>query len=147
MTDQTLVPVPVGACRCPGAPHGDGDVVYLYPELGMQAGLAIMAAVDLGQTNEETLAAIYRLMVERGVADWTFLDDEGEKVEISPSTISGALPWMKGGNLVAKAAIAQYAGLLAPLATPDPAKTTTRKPKSSQPGQTGVTSISRKRAG
>lgn len=147
MTDSTLIPVPVGACRCPGTPHEDGDVVYLFAELGMEGGLAIMAAVDLADGNEASLAAIYRVMVERGVADWTFVDDKGERIDINPITIRGALPWMKGGSEVARAAIQQYAGILAPLVQPAQTARRTPKPKSSPRGQTGVTSISQKRAG
>ena len=39
-----LVPVPVGDCRCPGTPHEDGDVVFLYPKLGMEGGSEVAMA-------------------------------------------------------------------------------------------------------
>ena len=141
----TLVPVPVGACRCPDTPHQDGDFVYLYPELGMEAGLRLMAAVDLADGTEGQLTAIYAAMVDGGVADWTFINGTGDKIPINPATIRGTLPWMKGGSEVARAAIRLYAGVLtAPF---DSTKTkTTRTTSSSKRGRTGATSTSASRA-
>ena len=39
------VAVGVGACQCPGTPHPDGDVVYLRPQLGLAAGIAIQRLI------------------------------------------------------------------------------------------------------
>ena len=39
----------MGACRCPGTPHPDGDTVYLRPKLGLAAGIAVQAAGRGGQ--------------------------------------------------------------------------------------------------
>ena len=139
----SLVPVPVGACRCPDTPHQDGDVVYLYGELGMEAGLNLMAAVDVADSPAEQLKGIYAAMVDGGVADWTFLNGTGDKIPINPATIRGALPWLKGGSEVAKAAIRQYAGVLS---APFEEKKPTRTTSSSKRGRTGATSTSASRA-
>ena len=35
-----LVPVRVRGCECPGAPHPDGDIVYMRPTVSLDLGLA-----------------------------------------------------------------------------------------------------------
>lgn len=146
MTDTTLVPVPVGACRCPGAPHGDGDVVFLYPKLGFEAGISIMAAVDTAANPEEQLKAIYIKMVDHGVADWTFANGDGAKIPINAATIRGALTWMEGGSEVARAAIRTYQDVfLAPFKQPSAGKTSTAT--SSPTGPTASPSTSARRTG
>ena len=127
MTESTpLVPVPVGDCRCPGTPHEDGDVVFLYPKLGFEAGISIMAAVDTATDPEEQLKAIYIKMVDHGVADWTFVNGDGSKIAINAATIRGALTWMEGGSEVARAAIRTYQDVfLAPFKKPSGERTST----------------------
>ena len=135
-----LVPVPVGDCRCPGTPHEDGDVVFLYPKLGMEGGIAVQTAIFLNDDAAQRVQAAYVALVDHGIADWTFSNGNGSKIPISPATIRGSLPWMEGGSEVAMAAFNQYAEVLrgGPLA----AKPQKRTPptKSSRRGPTSVTS-------
>lgn len=135
-----LVPVPIGDCRCPGTPHEDGDVVYLYPKLGMEGGIAVQTAVFLNDDPASRVQAAYMALVDHGIADWTLTNGTGEKIPISPATIRGALPWMEGGSEVATAAFNHFAEVLrgGPLAG-NPRKTT-RPTKSSPRGRTSATS-------
>lgn len=42
MDTTALVPVPIGACTCPGSPHGEeGDIVYLRPKLDLRGGIRV----------------------------------------------------------------------------------------------------------
>jgi hypothetical protein len=138
-----LVPVPVGACRCPGEPHEDGDVVFLYPKLGMDGGIAVQTAVFINEGAAQRVQAAYIALVDHGIADWTFSNGTGEKIPISPATIRGSLPWMEGGSEVAMAAFNLYADVVRqasgiPLA--GKAKKRTRATKSSPRGRTSATS-------
>jgi hypothetical protein len=127
-----LVTVEVGACRCPGAPHPDGDVVYLDPELGPAAGIA---AASVAMTDDSmTFAQRFGLMIETAiqlsVRDWTIQHDTGngtgpkvEKVPINPETVRQQLTWDKGGAEVSVEAMKRYGPALGlPFGT--------RKPKS-----------------
>lgn len=106
--DTTPVPVPVGDCRCPGSPHEDGDVVYLAPFLSMAGGMAAQVAIAEGATDlirlQELLARVY---LTHCVVDWTFVDDEGQRVGLDQ--IERLLPYGKGGRLVADRADDLYA--------------------------------------
>lgn len=146
MFNADLTPVPVGECRCPGTPHEGGDIVYLYPELPMTVGMTAHSAMSVLSDGVERLAAVYRIVTEGCIADWTFVDDEGEKVPISPATIRGALPWNRGGQQVALTATDMHAAaLLAPFKKPSPeGKTPT--PISSRTGPTKSRSTSRSRS-
>ena len=99
------VPVPLGYCPCEGSPHPDGDIVYLRPELSVPAGVkarswfvdSITGEVDSANL-QERIAAVW---LEAGVMSWTFLDDDGEPIPVTPENIALALPYGKGGRLVA----------------------------------------------
>lgn len=110
-----LVPVQLGFCPCEGKPHEDGDVVSLWPELSMAGGLAAQGAIvaafdDDGTLNQlrlqEYLAVVW---IRHGVAAWTFLDDNGQPIPITPENVARALPYGKGGRLVADQADSLYA--------------------------------------
>jgi len=135
-----LIPVPVGACRCPGEPHPDGDVVFLYPKLGLEGGIAVQTAIFINDDPTQRVKSAYIALVDNGIADWTFSNGTGDKIPISPATIRGSLPWMEGGSEVAMAAFNQYAEVLrgGPLAARPPQKT--RPTKSSPRGRTSATS-------
>lgn len=114
--DTTPIPVPVGDCRCPGEPHGDGDVVYLTPLLSMAGGMAGQMAISEASSSvmkmQAMLAEVY---LTHGIVDWTFTDDEGQKLPIDSETAARMLPYGKGGRLVADKADDLYAqDLLAP---------------------------------
>lgn len=104
---DSLHPVPVGACRCPGAPHEDGDVVSLYPELGLNGGMAAQAAMWIDDPIQRGVA-LYGALLDYGIAAWTFVDDEGNPEPINPDNIRRLLPWMRGGADVSHAAGALY---------------------------------------
>lgn len=115
--DTTPVEVNIGPCGCPNAPHADGDIVYLAPELSMAGGMAAQSAISEGITDslrlQEMLAAIW---IRHGVVDWNLVDEEGDKLPLDPTTVAAALPYGKGGRLVAERADDLYAeDILAPL--------------------------------
>jgi hypothetical protein len=90
MTDQTLIPVAV-ACPCPGAPH-DGDTVYLRQILPFRSGfLAQRKIIDMSQDDAPDAHAIQadlgELFLREGVADWTFVDTDGNPVEVNEDSI------------------------------------------------------------
>lgn len=138
-----LVPVPVGACRCPGEPHADGDVVYLYPKLGLEAGIAVQAAMQLSEDGQPRLRAVYAALIDNTIADWTLTNGDGSKIQINPATIRAALPWMEGGQEVANTALLRFAEVFTtnPLAR-RPARSSRRTGKSSRRGPTAATSTS-----
>ena len=116
-----LVPVPLGYCPCLGGPHADGDTVYLYPELSMAGGMAAQGAISeaSGETGidglrlQELLASVW---IRHGVAAWTFLDDNGSDIPVTPTNIAAALPYAKGGRAVSEKADDLYAeAVTAPL--------------------------------
>lgn len=110
--DAEPVAVPLEACYCPGTPHEDGDVVYLAPVLSMTGGMAatsVFAAALEGASSiaiQEMLADIW---VRHGVVGWNLLDEGGKPVELTPSNVAAALPYGKGGRLVAEKADDLYA--------------------------------------
>lgn len=115
--DAEPVAVSLGACYCPETPHADGDVVYLAPSLSMTGGMAAQAAIAEGISDpmlmQERLAAIWTRF---GIVDWNLVDEGGHPIPINPANIAAALPYGKGGRLVAEKADDLYAeDILAPL--------------------------------
>jgi hypothetical protein len=137
--DSENVPVGLGACYCPGTPH-DEDIVYLAPALSMRGGMAAQSAISEGIGDglklQELLAEVW---VRYGVVDWNLTDEAGQPVDLTPPNIAAALPYGKGGRLVAEKADDLYAeDILAPLVQ--------RLSSSSRRGPTGgSTSRTRKR--
>lgn len=100
-----FVPVEVGACRCPGAPHPDGDIVFLHPKLSLRGGLiAEREMVNLSMRQQqpnpspggstatlELEGLLLETYVRFGVADWTFVDDSGEPVPVTEAEINERL--------------------------------------------------------
>mgnify|MGYP001453042428 CR=1 FL=1 len=94
--DDSLVPVLVGACRCPEAPHEDGDIVYLFPKLGLHGGfVAERTILNLAQQERpaqaEIEAELVDVYVRYGVADWSFQDPSGAAIPVTPATIASVL--------------------------------------------------------
>lgn len=145
---DSLHPVPVGACRCPGTPHEGGDVVSLYPELPLDGGLAAQAAMWLDDQIQRGIQ-LYGAMLDHGIAEWTFVDENGEPEPIDHDTIRRLLPWAKGGADVSHAAAALYgAAVTTPFAQiVAQAKAKLTQTSSSSPtGPTARSSTSPKRA-
>lgn len=131
-TEPVPVELNVGPCDCPGSPHPDGDVVYMAPVLSMAGGMAAQGAIN--EAGHDPIALqehLAKLWIRHAVIDWTFVDEDGDKIPLTPDTIARALPYGKGGRLVAERADDLYAeDILAPLAD--------RLKKLSRSGRSGV---------
>lgn len=103
-----LVPVPLGFCPCEGKPHPDGDVVYLRPDLEPLQGVrakSVVAGWIEGRADAVTVnVELAALWLDIGIAEWTFLDDDGEPIPVTSENIALALPYARGGRQVADAA-------------------------------------------
>lgn len=115
--DSDPVEVRLGACYCPGKPH-ETDLVYLAPALSMAGGMAAQAVINEGMTDpirlQEGLAEIW---LRHGVTGWNLVDEQGDPLPLDRDSIMRALPYGKGGRLVAERADDLYAeDILAPLA-------------------------------
>jgi hypothetical protein len=113
--DSDPVEVRLDACYCPGSPH-EADLVYLAPQLSMSGGMAAQSAISAGISDpivlQEMLAEVW---VRFGVISWNLVDDDGP-LEVNPANVAAALPYGKGGRLVAERADDLYAeDILAPL--------------------------------
>jgi hypothetical protein len=101
--DTTNVPVPVGACLCPGTPHQDGDIVYLRAKLGLAGGTTLQRLIVEASQNHSngstvgkmfeaevsgTLAEAYLLV---GVESWNLLGENGGPIPVTPDTIKSQL--------------------------------------------------------
>jgi len=117
--------VPVGACRCPGTPHGDGDWVELRPSPTIDIGSAVYAAVaNVGDDPVQLQVEMTRAFLRFGIVAWSFTDELGAPVPIQPrrpefgDVISRLLPFSDGGFLVADRADDLYSEeVLRPLMT------------------------------
>jgi hypothetical protein len=109
------VPVVIGPCECPGAPHGDGDIVYLAPVLSAAGGMAAQAAINAGMADDVRLQELlWRVFRDHGVTGWN-LEDENGPVPVTPDNLELALPYGKGGRAVADKADELYSeDMLAP---------------------------------
>ena len=115
--DAGPIEVSLGSCYCPGSPH-ETDIVYLAPALSMAGGMAAQSVINEGMTDplklQEGLAEIW---LRHGVVGWNLVDEQGESLPLDRASISAALPYGKGGRLVAERADDLYAeDILAPLA-------------------------------
>lgn len=115
-----LVPVQLDFCPCAGEPHPDGDVVFLYPELPVSAGIRARAFFVEGMTGELDTVAIQEriadLWLSVCVASWTFVHDDGSPIPVTAENVVRALPYGKGGREVADKADDLYvASVTAPL--------------------------------
>jgi hypothetical protein len=140
MTD--LHPVNVGACRCPGAPHADGDVVSLANELSTPAGIAAQAALSQGGSWEDLYAGMLMGLMRHSVREWTLRDDDGP-IPVTPVNVEKHLPWLKGGREVAGKAAELYANiLLAPFVEASKKKVNARKTRTKSSSPNGSTATS-----
>jgi hypothetical protein len=113
--DSAPVEVRLDGCYCPGTPH-DADVVYLRPSLSMAGGMAAQAAIQEGATDQFVLQELLaQVWIRHGVVSWNLVDEDGP-LPLTPDNVVAALPYGKGGRLVAERADALYAeDILAPL--------------------------------
>jgi hypothetical protein len=140
---EERVPVEGLACRCPGTPHPDGDTVWLRAELGPEGGYAVLRAIRAAVTTEFLPEHLGRAYAEHGIVDWTFLDDDGELVPVTPENVA-RLSWPVVYPVAERGDVLYAEELLAPLVA--------RPSKSSRNGHTarstsatrGTTSTRRK---
>lgn len=118
MSESALVTVGIGACRCPGTPHPDGDSVSMDAELGQAAGIAAaaIAASDEEMSGAQRYGLIIEQAVQMSVRTWTLEHTNGsgrnERIPVTPETVREQLPWDKGGAEVAIEAMKLYGGSL-----------------------------------
>ena len=114
--DTAPVEVRLEACYCPGSPH-EADLVYLAPELSMSAGmLATQILSDyVSDRDQAALQAGLAEVWQRSVVSWNLVDETGP-VPVTFENVRDALPFGKGGRLVAMAADSLYSeAVLSPL--------------------------------
>lgn len=111
------VPVRIGACECPDTPHADGDFVYLAPVLSAPGGMAAQGAIaDAGNDGVRLQELLWRVYRDHGVIGWNLVNEDGP-VDLTAHNLEAALPYGKGGRLVADKADDLYAqDVLAPFA-------------------------------
>ena len=114
--DTDPVEVRLAACYCPGTPH-EADLVYLAPSISMAGGMAARAAMVAGIEDQIVLQEMLaQVWIRHGVIGWNLVDENGQPVEVTPANVIAALPYGKGGRLVADRADNLYAeDILAPL--------------------------------
>jgi len=116
-----LIPVRVGACLCPGAPHADGDFVYLRPKLGLAAGIAIQRLVveanqNKGLAGADLTGALAEAYLLHGVAEWNLTNKQGPIPVTTVTVRSQLLDDFERAAPAADAADTLYMGaVIAPL--------------------------------
>lgn len=102
------VAVAVGACRCPGTPHPDGDTVYLAPKMPLALGFAALHVVRNVSDPAELEGRLALLYLLFGITGWTFTDEDSQSVRFDPDhaaeLIEQYLPLWEGGMTVARVA-------------------------------------------
>jgi hypothetical protein len=111
------IAVPVGACRCPGTPHVDGDTVYLAPKMTIPMGIAAWHVVRNATDAADLEGRLANVYLHFGITGWTFVDRESPDVDPRPvrwdpdkaeDLIEKYLPLWEGGFTVAQAADGLY---------------------------------------
>jgi hypothetical protein len=76
-------------CPCPNTPHPDGDTVELRDKLGLAAGVELQRDVReaLGTSEGHIVGLLVEGYVRHGVCAWTFTDELGKPVEVTPENI------------------------------------------------------------
>lgn len=108
------VEVRIGACECPGTPHGE-DVALLRPRLLPGDAMAALAALDPSHDEATIQRDLGMAFLRGGLIGWNILDDEGDAIPIY-AIDNGALDWDTTLRPVAERAADLYTeGLLRPL--------------------------------
>lgn len=75
---MAAIEVRVRDCDCPGAPHGEGDVVYVAPTPSLQLGLEAQRDIRESLGNGSMLAERWLVtFVRYGAIGWNFEDEDG----------------------------------------------------------------------
>jgi hypothetical protein len=113
--ENSLVSVSLGECLCPGTPHKGGDEVHLRGELDLTTGMALIANIAQGDS-DNAIERLGRAYLRAGIAAWTFVDESGIPVPVNETNI-GRLRWTAGTYALADRAAELYGdALLSPLA-------------------------------
>jgi hypothetical protein len=93
-----LIGVRIGECQCPGAPHADGDYVYLRPKLDLRGGFRVKRRlIDLNRAAFGEDAKVEMAELEIGLAEsylsegifsWNLVDEEGADRPLTPETLA-----------------------------------------------------------
>lgn len=111
----------VGACRCDGSPHADGDTVSFRPKLTTPMGAAAMAALGGTQEPGQLESSLTAVFIQLGIAEWSFVDRAGLPIAVNAASIERLLPWTNGGWEVSNKVFDLYSeDLFAPLAVRRP---------------------------
>lgn len=111
-------------CPCPGTPHPDGDTVYLKeePDVPMYVAWNVTfegvqgSSLSISEWHADMQGAFAGVYLRHGIRGWTFVDEKGDAILITPTTVNRLLPFMKGGKAVVDACDALYGTkLMAPL--------------------------------
>ncbi len=110
------VVVNVGPCRCPGTPHTIGDTVTLRGEPTTPMGVAAWAVISVGGAVWDLQARLADVWRHYGIADWSFTDEKGAAIPITPTAMDDLLPFGSGGREVQDRADELYSeAILRPL--------------------------------
>jgi hypothetical protein len=136
------VEVRLEACYCPGTPH-EADLVYLAPVISMPGGMAARAAMVAGIEDtiilQEQLAEVW---MRHAIVSWNLVDEGGAPIPVTRDNVAAALPYGKGGRLVADRADDLYAeDILAPLV--EMSKSSSRRGPTN--GSTSATTTSKRK--
>ena len=112
--DSEPVEVRLDACYCPGTPH-EADIVYLAPSLSMAGGMAMNGVIAMfGDDPIRLQEQLAEMWIRHAVIGWNLVDEAGNDLPLI--NVAAALPYGKGGRLVAERADDLYAEeVLAPL--------------------------------
>lgn len=112
------IEIGIGACQCPGSPHGE-DVVWLRTKPDLNMGLAAQAAIrQSGNYRGDTDGALISVLVRYGVVAWNCRDAEGP-IRVTTDAVVERLGWSEAAlKVAAKARELYWDTVLAPLVPP-----------------------------
>lgn len=85
--EDRTISVELGECLCPGTPHSTGDVVELRSELDLDGGLAVLSEFT-SESKTSIVERLGRAYLRWGVSSWTFVDENGAPIPVTPERIS-----------------------------------------------------------
>ena len=134
-------------CRCPGAPHPDGDVAYLRPFLDYAGGAEALRAMRAADGDVEKFAELVGpVYIRRGMVGWNRVDEDGDPVPL-PVDPSTELPYEEAYWLADRADDLYGGSVLAPLVKQLEMSSRTGPTASSTSARSRSRSTRRKRSG
>ena len=81
-------------CRCPGAPHRDGDWVEVVERVPIELGAAALVAGREGGSDPAAIEGLMaRAFLRFGIDRWSFVDESGDPVAVDWEAIGRLLPF------------------------------------------------------